>query len=121
MDGTLDYVIEAICDDPRHARGKVAKIETFRRYDDPLGGSLWRASHIGRHASGREPYTCKLCRMSLVCNEDTLQRLLGSVWARRAELQSAGLLTPAPRTRTNVGAWRVSLRTLKLVASNLLH
>jgi hypothetical protein len=117
----MEPAIEVVCDDVRHARGRVAKVETFRRYDNPLGGSLWRASRLGKHASGRELYTCKLCRMSLVCNEDTLQRLLESVWARRAELESTGLLTPAPRTRTTVGGWRIGLRTMKLVASNLPH
>jgi hypothetical protein len=57
--------------------------------------------------------------MSLVVNEDTLQRLLESVWSRRAELENAGLLTPAPRSRTNVGGWRIALRTLNGVASGL--
>jgi hypothetical protein len=117
----MQPAIEVVCDDPRHTRSKVAKVETFRLYDDANGAHLWRASHIGRHTSGRNTYGCKLCRMSLVCNEDTLQRLLGSVWARRAELEGAGLLTPAPRTRTNVGGWRIGLRTLKGVASNLPH
>jgi hypothetical protein len=28
----IDHIIEAICADPRHARGKVAKIATFGRF-----------------------------------------------------------------------------------------
>jgi len=114
-----DHTIEVICDDPRHARGKVAKIETFRRYTNPHGESVWRSSHMGRHTSGRLPYKCKLCPTSLVCNEDTLQRLLESTWGARAELESSGLVKPAVRSRTNLRALRIGLHTLNLIASNL--
>lgn len=115
----MEPAIEVVCDDPGHARGKVAKIETFRRYENPPGAGLWRASRTGRHTSGRELYSCKLCPASPVWNEDTLQRILESVWSHRAELERVGLLTPAPRSRTNIGACRVSLSTLNRVASHL--
>jgi hypothetical protein len=39
----IDYTIKVFCDDPSHARGKVAKIETFYREAeaDPTGQRWW--------------------------------------------------------------------------------
>jgi hypothetical protein len=36
-----EYIIEAICDDPRHARGKVANLAAFGRFTSPNGEVRW--------------------------------------------------------------------------------
>jgi hypothetical protein len=41
MTQPVDYTIEVFCDDPSHARGKVAKIEMFHHEADSSSGSWW--------------------------------------------------------------------------------
>lgn len=97
--------ITITCDDSRHARGKVAIIDTlvrsgdvwvsrttpkatvdvFRRRDDP-SGPIWGSARYRRAASkagrSRQRYKCKLCGAELVCTESTLLWLLEEVVKR---------------------------------------
>ncbi len=128
--GMPEHVIEAICDDPRHARGKVAKVATFGRFTLPNGEVRWkiwdgdrwsytvrpRETHRGRvevhHRYDAEPekgsryrWPCKLCPRSFEVREDTLQQVLEAIY--RGQLAAA---TPgAP----------VSIKALRGVASKL--
>jgi hypothetical protein len=130
MEGTLDYVIEVICDDPRHARGKKTDIATFGRFTLPNGevrwlvrdGKDWRYTPVPR-ATGRgrvnvhrrydaEPekgstyeWPCNLCPRSLEVREGTLDELLETVYQ--------GLLkTGAPNEP-------ITIQTLRRIASTL--
>jgi hypothetical protein len=74
--------IAVVCDDQGHARGKIAKIDTFARV-----GEAWvTAEQLGdrrprdhgwrdhdRLDGARHRYECKLCRSSLVCSDDVLR------------------------------------------------
>ena len=93
--GSVDAVIKLRCNDIGHARGKVAKIETFVRVDglapvaahrrrDQAPTRSWCAGtdtgHVARlPATGRERprnYTCKLCGLSFAGADATLTRIL---------------------------------------------
>jgi hypothetical protein len=111
--------IDIVCDDPRHARGKVAKIESFEYYPDTgswVGISYrrqafrhpgeppspWRPNVVGTRPPLRHRYECKLCAgrpwgAPLECTEETLLWLLDTVAAQ--------------------GVTRVSIHTLKVIAS----
>jgi hypothetical protein len=115
--------IDIICDDPHHARGKVAKIASFEYYADtdswvemPYKGrgqayrhpgeppTPWRPNVVGARPPLRHRYECKLCAgrpwgAPLECTDATLQWLLKAVAAQ--------------------GESRISIQTLKLIASNM--
>lgn len=113
--------IDIICDDWHHARGKIAKIQTFAYYADidswvdvPYRGRSRAYQHTGEHPTPFRPnvvgaraplrhrYACELCAgrpwgAPLVCTEETLQWLLDTVAAQ--------------------GVTRISLHTLNLIVS----
>lgn len=102
-----ETTIAVVCDDPGHARGKVARIDTFTRLEhgwmtnEQLGQDKprdfgWTA---GRAPWGgaRHEYSCKLCRTMLRCSSELLNWMLDEVAAQ--------------------GVSQVSLRTLVLLAS----
>ena len=109
-------MIDVICDDPRHARGKVAKIRSFDR--SPVGWvditphrahqhhgeppTPWRPNVVGAREQLRHRFECKLCagkswRAPLECTDETLQWLLDTVAAQ--------------------GVTSISLHTLSVIAS----
>jgi hypothetical protein len=102
-----DYCkVIVVCEDPRHARGKVAKIDTFNRFDgmwitrsdgapstleeyrrpDDPAGPVWGSARWRRAGSttghSRRRYKCKLCGTVLECTEGTLHWLLNTVAAQ---------------------------------------
>jgi hypothetical protein len=129
-----EHILSVVCDDPRHARGKVARIATFGRFTLPGGevrwlvrvGDDWRYTPVDRESGPErvqvhrrydaEPglgstYTwpCNLCPRSLKAREGTLQGLLEATWSRRGELTAGGLLKPDGI---------ISIYILDLIASN---
>jgi hypothetical protein len=130
------YILSVVCDDPRHARGKVASIATFGRFTLPNGEVRWlvrdgdewsytvRPRDGGRVRAHRrydaEPelgstytWTCNLCPRSLKAREGTLQGLLETTWGRRGELTAGGLLKPVD------GVSSISIYILDLLASSI--
>ena len=115
-------MISIFCDDPHHARGKVAEIESFDYYADTDSWvaiphrsqrqahqhsgeppTAWRPNVVGARPPLRQRFECKLCRgrpwgAPLECTDETLQWLLNTVAAQ--------------------GWTRTSIHTLKLIASN---
>ena len=112
--------IDIICDDPHHARGKIAKIESFDYHADTgswVGISYrgprahlhseefptpFRPNVVGARRQLRHRYECKLCARRpwgapLECTDETLQWLLDTVAAQ--------------------GVTRISIHTLNLIAS----
>jgi hypothetical protein len=130
MDGQPEYIIQAICDDPRHARGKVYEAAAFGRFLFPSGEIRWlirdrdawsytvrpNESRRGRVEVHRrydaEPekgstyvWPCRLCRRSFEVREDNLQQVLETVYQ--------GLL------KANTQNEAVSIATLRRVASTV--
>ena len=84
-------MIEVFCDNPSHARRKVAKVETFARIR-AFGGEWYvKAERIDapnvdnyRKPDGqlRQNYKCKLCRRNWICGEEArFQRILDELVA----------------------------------------
>ena len=112
-------VVNVICDDPHHSRGKIAKVASFERYpegwvDLPYRGrgrahphpgedpTPFRPNVIGARPPLRHRYECNLCAgkpwsTPLECTEETLQWLLNTVAAQ--------------------GVTSISLHTLSVLAS----
>lgn len=122
-----ERVIEAICDDPRHARGKVAKIAAFGRFTRN-GQTRWRirgkdgdwrytrpdpAGVFRRYGAPDEDkgstyvWECKLCGRSLDVRESTLHQVLEGTYQ--------GLLNASEGARVSP----VSLALLRRVASQV--
>jgi hypothetical protein len=103
--GQLQHVIEAICNDPRHARGKVYEAATFGRFMLPSGETRWlirdgdvwsytvrpnesrrrRVEVHRRYESEPEKgstyvWPCRLCSRSFEVREDNLQQVLETVY-----------------------------------------
>jgi hypothetical protein len=102
---TPEYIIRAICNDPRHVRGKVYEAAEFGRFTLASGeirwlirdGDAWsytarpRESRRGRVEVHRrydvEPekgstyvWPCRLCTRSFEVREDNLQQVLETVY-----------------------------------------
>lgn len=93
---SVDAVVDIICDDTGHARGKVARIEKFVRVDGcwrpwPRGAATIRhlpgvgapvptpaTLHDYRRPDGmtRHNYKCTLCGLSFVGTDATITRIL---------------------------------------------
>jgi hypothetical protein len=103
MSEAPEHIIQAICNNPRHARNKVAKIARFGRFTFPNGEVRWliwdpnRETFMytvrpdatveahGRYGAESEmgsTYTwpCKLCKRSLKVREGTLQERLERIY-----------------------------------------
>jgi hypothetical protein len=111
-----DHIIEAICNDPRHARGKVARIATFGRVTLPNGEVRWlvrgddgnwrytRADPDGvyrRYGADADKgstylWPCKLCSRSLEVREDTLHQVLESVYCGLRKVDARGAVSQVP-------------------------
>jgi hypothetical protein len=127
---TPEYIMKAICNDPRHVRGKVYDAAYFGRFTLSNGeirwlirdGNAWRytvrphKSLHGRvevhHRYYAEPekgttyvWPCRLCTRSFEVREDNLQQVLETVYQ--------GLLT------INTLNEPVSLAMLRRVASTV--
>jgi hypothetical protein len=125
-----DYIIKAICDDPRHARSKVYEAAEFGRFTLADGeirwlirdGDAWsytvrpNESRRGRVEAHRrydaEPekgstyvWPCRLCSRSFEVREDNLQQVLETVY--QGLLKTATLNEP------------ISIRALRHVASTV--
>jgi hypothetical protein len=124
------HIIAAVCDDPRHARGKVYEAATFGRFTLSNGEIRWlmrdgeRWSYTVRPTQARrgrsevhrryhaEPelgstyvWPCRLCKRSFEVREDTLQRVLETVY--QGQLKTDTLDKP------------VNIKTLRRVASTV--
>jgi hypothetical protein len=121
------HIIKAVCDDPRHARNKVAKVATFGRFTlrngevrwfirddagewrytrpDPAG--VYRRYGADADKGSTYVWTCKLCSRSLEVREGTLHQLLEDTYQ--------GLLITRPGERVSP----VSVKALRLVASQV--
>ena len=100
--------IDFICNDPHHARGKVAKVASFTFSSSvcawvgpfyvrrgrlvpapPLGyrasdaelPTPFRPNVVGRRGPVSERYSCGFCRQKLECSDETLEWLLNTVAA----------------------------------------
>lgn len=93
--------VKIVCDDPRHARGKVARIATLQRAGDTWvrrsgdqsaveeftrprpEGKTWGSARYRPAASetggDRSRYRCKLCGTELACTEPVLDWLMNVV------------------------------------------
>jgi len=120
-----EHIIQAICNDPRHARGKVAKVATFGRFTFPHGEVRWLILDAGEWRYTRPDPTgvyrrygahdedrgstyvwpCKLCPRSLEVTEITLRRVLEDTYQ--------GLL----KTTGNERVSQVPITVLRQVAS----
>jgi hypothetical protein len=119
-----EHIIEAICNDPRHARGKVAKVATFGRFTFPNGEIRWLIREAGEWRYTRPDPTgvyrrydvdvdkgatyvwpCKLCPRSLEVRENTLHQVLEHTYE--------GLL----KTTANECVSKVPIAVLRQVAS----
>jgi hypothetical protein len=130
MDKQPDYIMRVICDDSRHARGKVYEAADFGRFGLPSGeirwlirdGDAWRytvrpnKSRRGRVEVHRrydaEPekgstyvWPCRLCTRSFEVREDNLQQVL--------EMAYQGLV------KTHTLNEPVSIAALRQVASTV--
>ena len=102
MTGEPDHILKVVCDDPRHARGKVAAVATFRRFTLP-DGTWWIPAQMtpdvfhdaaqddgtyrsrrgrlqGGHpgAQTRYRWPCKLCEMVPIIFFLNLSRVMSS-------------------------------------------
>jgi hypothetical protein len=133
------HIIEAVCDDPRHARGKVYEAATFGRFTLPSGeirwlvrnGDFWsytvrpRESPRGRVDAHRRYYAepekgstyvwpCRLCTRSFEVREENLQRVLETVY--QGQLTADTLDRPISlaalrRVASTVAAHQIAERT----------
>ncbi|MDA0251850.1 MAG: hypothetical protein O3A42_13075 [Actinobacteria bacterium] len=113
------YELTIVCDDPRHARGKVATIEAvtrlkghwlarnversaveeFRRPDESWGSARWR--RIGSdYGQNRRRYACKLCGTTLVLTESAMAAVLDVVAAQGVSRTTLAQLTVLASTAT---------------------
>lgn len=120
-----EHVIVAICNDPRHARDKVAKIKTFGRFTWPSGEVRWlirgddggwhytppdsdrvyRRYHADTEKGSTYTWPCNLCPRTLRVREDTLHQVLEDTYR--------GLQQTRPGERVS----RVPIEVLRRVAS----
>jgi hypothetical protein len=136
---TPDHTIEVVCDDPRHARGKVAKIETFRRFSAADGRWWWLprrenmarrddGAYLSHHRPGwpshslesvhaadsdRLRYECKLCAGARPRGQAPLECTEDTLqWLLESAWQGLRKLG------AKQGVSRINLQTLHQVASN---
>lgn len=119
-----EHIIQAICNDPRHARAKVATVATFARFTQPNGEVRWLIGDAGAWRYTRpdptgvyrrygadadkgstDVWPCKLCPRSLEVREGTLHQVLEDTYA--------GLL----KTGVNERVSKVPIAVLRKVAS----
>lgn len=114
--------VTIVCDDPRHARGKVARIDTLQlagaswvsRSDTKSAveefarprpeGKTWGSARYRPAASqaggDRRRYRCKLCDRTLECTEPTLDWLLNAVAEQGVSEPTLRLLNELVSRRT---------------------
>ena len=121
-----DYIIQVICDDPGHARNKVAKIATFGRFTEngeirwliwDTERARWRNTMpdsndvFRRYGAPDEDkgstyrWQCKLCGTPLKVQEGTLHHVL------------EGTYRELPKTTTGKRVSQVPMSVLRQVAS----
>jgi hypothetical protein len=136
---TPDHTIEVFCDDPRHARGKIAKLETFRRFSTDDGRWWWLArrenmardddgTYWSRHRPGWPAGSLESLhhsardRLRYECNLCSATRPRGQAPLECTEETLQWLLESVWQGMLKLGAEqdvsRVNLQTLNLVASN---
>jgi hypothetical protein len=130
MNGQPEYTMEAVCNDRRHARGKVYEAATFGRFTLASGEIRWlikdceawsytvrpndnRRGRVEVHRRyDAEPekgsthvWPCRLCTRSFEVREENLQQVLETVYQ--------GLLETSTQDEP------VSIATLRRVASTV--
>jgi hypothetical protein len=124
-----DHIINAICANPRHARGKVAFVVAFGRFTSTSGevrwlirddGGSWHYTRLdadgvyrryGEDAGLGSTYRwpCKLCSRPLEVREDTLHRMLESAREGLLKIEPAQSVSDVP------------IATLRAIASNRMQ
>jgi hypothetical protein len=117
---SVDAAVDVVCDDPGHARGKVARLEKFVRVDGywrpwprvvatikhlpgvgaPVPTSGARRDYRRPDGSATHSYTCKLCGLSFTGTDVTLTRILNLLAAQ--------------------GVTQINLKALSMIASRKL-